>query len=97
MHSNATTRYVAGLMQLKVESDASYLVVKGVKSQIAGHFYLEPHNNYFNTTMQNGPIHTECATLKNVACSAAEPECGGLFTNCQKALEIKRALEALGH
>ena len=84
-------------MQLKVESDVSYLVVKGLKSQIAGNFFLEPYNNYFNTTTQNGLIHTECATLKNVVCSAAEAEFGGLFTNCQKALEIKRALEALGH
>ena len=45
---------------------------------------------------QNGPIHTECTTLKNVF-SAAEAECGGLFTNGQKAIEIKKALKALGH
>ena len=82
-------------MQLKVELDASYLVVKGAKSRIAGHFYLKPKYNCFNTTTQNEPIHTECATLKNVVCSAAEAECGGLFTNCQKALEIKRAHGAL--
>ena len=31
-HPNATIRYVAGLMQLKVDSDALYLVVKGAKS-----------------------------------------------------------------
>ena len=35
---NATIRYVAGTMQLKVESDASYLVVKNAKSRIAGYF-----------------------------------------------------------
>ena len=34
--------------------------------------------------------------MSNVVCSAAEAECGHLFTNCQKAIEIKRALEALG-
>ena len=77
-------------MQLKVESDASYLVVKGAKSRISVHFYLKPKYNYFNT-------HTECATLKNVVSSAAEAECGGLFKNCQKELEIKRALKSLGH
>ena len=38
---------------------------------------------------QNGPIHTEFATLKNLVCSAAEAECGHLFINCQKAIEIK--------
>ena len=94
---NAVIRYVTGTMQLKVESDASYLAVKGAKSRIAGHFYLEPAKNYFNTTSQNGPITTECVTLKNVVCSAAEAECGGLFHNCQKAIEIRRQLEALGH
>ena len=40
---------------------------------------------------------TECVTLKNVVCSAAEAECGGLFHNCQKAIEIRRILTALGH
>ena len=96
-YPNAVLRFVAGTMQLKVESDASYLAVKGAKSRIAGHFYLEPARNYFNTTSQNGPVATECVTLKNVVCSAAEAECGGLFHNCQKAIEIRRQLEALGH
>ena len=76
-------------MQLKVESDASYLIVKGAKSRIAGNFYLEPKYNYFNTMTQNEPIHTECPTLKNVVRTAAEAQCGGLFTNCQKAIEKK--------
>ena len=62
--------------------------LKEAKSQIAGHFNLEPHKNYLKATKQNGPIHTECSTLKNVVCSAVETECSGLFTNCQKALEI---------
>ena len=96
-YPNAVIRYVAGTMQLRVESDASYLAVKGAKSRIAGHFNLEPAKNYFNTTPQNGPVITECVTLKNVVCSAAEAECGGLFHNCQKAIEIRRQLEALGH
>ena len=91
MNLNEKIRYVAGTMQLKVESDASYLVVKGAKNRIAGHFYAEPKHNYFNTMTQNGLIHTECTTLKNMVCSAAEAECGGLFTNCQKAIEIKKS------
>ena len=35
--------------------------------------------------------------LKNVVCSAAEAECAGIFHNCQKAIGIRRILEALGH
>ena len=96
-YPNATIRYVAGTMQLKVESDASYLSVKNSRSRYAGHFYLESSPNRYNHTPQNGPIHTECAILKNVVCSAAEAECGGVFHNCHKALVIRRALQALGH
>ena len=84
-------------MQLKLESDASYLSVKNSHSRYVGHFYLESLPNLYNPIAQNGPIHTECAVLKNVVCSAAEAECGGVFHNCQKALIIQRALQALGH
>ena len=35
--------------------------------------------------------------IKNVVCSAAEAECAGLFHNCQKAIVIRRILEALSH
>ena len=84
-------------MQLKVESDASYLSVKDSRSRYTGHFYLQPLPNRYNNTAKNGPIQTECAVLKNVVCSAAEAECGGVFHNCKKAVIIKRVLEALGH
>ena len=73
------------------------MAVKGAKSCIAGHFYLEPSTNYFNTTPQNGPILTKCVTLKNVVCSVAEAECGDLFHNCQKAIKIRKILTVLGH
>ena len=84
-------------MQLKVESDASYLSVKDSGSRYAGNFYLQPLPTRYNSTAQYGPIHTECAVLKNVVCSVAEAVCGGVFHNCQKAVIIKRAEEALGY
>ena len=96
-YPNATLRFYAGTMQLKVESDASYLVIEGAKSRVAGHFYLEANKRHLNDTGDNAPILTECITLKNVVCSAAEAECAGLFHNCQKAIVIRRILEALGH
>ena len=96
-YPNATIRYVAGTMQLKLESDASNLSVKNSHSCYAGHFYLEASPNIYNPIAQNGHIHTECAVLKNVVCSAAEAECGGVFHNCQKAIIIQRALQALCH
>jgi len=96
-YPNATLRFYAGTMQLKVESDASYLVVPGAKSRVAGHFYLAAHKRNLNSSDDNAPVNTECATLKNVVCSAAEAECGGLFHNCQKAVTMRRMLEGLGH
>ena len=98
-HPNAKLRFFAGTMQLAAESDAAYLVQPGAKSRYAGIFYLEskPHPINYNQAPSNAPIHIECRTLKNVVCSAAEAECGGLFHNGQKAVQIARILEALGH
>jgi len=46
---------------------------------------------------RNGPIHTECKTIRNVVASAAAAETAGIFGNSQIAIPISRALEALGH
>ena len=35
--------------------------------------------------------------LKNVVCSTAEAECGGLFNNAKQAIVIKNILEGIGH
>ena len=86
-------------MQLAVDSNAAYLVVPGSKSRYAGHYYLEalPHCLNYNKTPHNAAVHTECWILKNIVCSAAEAECGGLFHNAQTAIGIGRILGALGH
>ena len=86
-------------MQLAVDSDADYLVVPGAKSRYAGHFYLEskPNAKNYNGSPSNAAVHMECKTLKNIVCSAAEAECGGLFQNAQVAINIRRILEAIGH
>ena len=98
-HPEAKIRYYAGNMQLAVDSDAAYLVAPGAKSRYAGHFYLEskPHKTNYNKAPHNGAVHTECKLLRNIVCSAAEAECGGLFHNAQVALGIRRTLEAIGH
>ena len=98
-YPNARIRFFAGTMQLSVDSDASYLVQPGAKSRYAGYFYLEstPNSLNYNGTPHNAPIHTECATIKNVVCSAAESECAGLFKNSHISIHIRRVLEALSH
>ena len=101
MHTypNARMRFTAGTMQLLVDSDAAYLVLPGAKSRFAGHFMLEArHNKYTEHDPPiNAPILVTCKTIKNVVCSAAETECGGLFDNGQMAIVIQRTLEAMGH
>ena len=74
-YQNGVLRYQSGTMKLKVESDASYLSVRGAKSRIAGHFYLEASKGNRIRNTENAPILTECSILKNVVCSAAEAEC----------------------
>ena len=98
-HSDTKNRFFAGNMQLAVDSDASYLVYPWAKSRYAGHYYLGsyPHPKNNNKAPNNAAIHTKCWTLRNVVCSAAEAECGGLFENAQMALTIQQILKAIGH
>ena len=47
--------------------------------------------------MPNGPIHTECRTIRSVVGSAAEAETAGLYGNAQMGVVIRRALIEMGH
>ena len=98
-YPNARMRYVAGTMQLMVDSDAAYLVLPGAKSRIAGHYMLASKSNIHNEhkSPHNAPIHVECKTIKNVVCSAAEAETAGLFYNGQMAAMIRGILNEMGH
>ena len=69
-YKNATLRYYASDMILKLESDAAYLVIPHAKSRIAGFFHLA--NNDTTNKFVNGPLHINCKTLKHVVSSAAE-------------------------
>eukprot|EP00957_Ditylum_brightwellii_P044286 3360207-Ditylum_brightwellii.AAC.1 len=86
-------------MQLQVDSDVAYMVMPGSKSCFTGYFFLASHPHLLNycSAPHNSPILVECRALKNVVCSAAEAECGGLFHNVQNAVMIRIILEALGH
>ena len=99
-HPNAVIRYHASDMALHVDTDAAYLVLPNAKSRIAGHYYLSDHPQHRPTKPDphpNGPIHTECKTLRTVVSSAAEAECGGPYINAQNAIPIRDALIAIGH
>eukprot|EP00957_Ditylum_brightwellii_P002890 221310-Ditylum_brightwellii.AAC.1 len=79
----ALNEYNQSSMQLGVDSNAAYLVKPGAKSRYTGHFYLASYPNTlnYNKSPNNMPILTKYKILKNIVCSAAEVECGGLFHN----------------
>ena len=96
-HPNAVLRYHASDMVLHVDSDAAYLVLPQARSRIAGHYYLSNDPTYTKTIQPNGPILTECRSLKHVVASAAEAETSALFHNAQNALPLRYLLSQLGH
>ena len=102
LHTNpiATIRYIASDMCIHIDSDASYLVLPKARSRGAGHFYLSdrpPVSNLKPTPKPNGPILTECFTLKNVMSSAAEAETQAIYHNGKSAVPIRTTLIELGH
>ena len=81
-YPDAKTWYYASDMQLYIDLNAAYLVLPKARSRDAGHFYFSDKPE--NTTSipkpkPNGPVLTECVTLRNVMSSAAEAECGTVF------------------
>ena len=101
MHTypSANMRFVAGTMQLMVDTDAAYLVLPGARSRFAGHFMLEARPNKYAERKPplNAPVLVSCKTIRNVVCSAAEAECGGLFDNSQMSVIIRHTLVSMGH
>ena len=96
-HSNAVIRFHASDMILHVDSDAAYLVLPKAKSRLAGHYFLSNDPAFSRTIHPNGPILTECKTIRTVVASAAEAETHGLFHNAQTALPIRLLLQQMGH
>ena len=99
-YPTATIRYKASDMCLHIDSDAAYLVAPKARSRVGGHFYLSDRILSTKTTptpTPNGPIHTECKTIKNVMSSAAEAESIGVYHNSKVAVPIRTALQELGH
>ena len=46
---------------------------------------------------RNGPIHTECKTIRNVVSSAAEAETCGILNNGRTAIDIQPDVITLEH
>ena len=57
-YPNSKIRYYASDMILHVDSDATYLIIEGAKSRIAGHYYLSSNPPSFPgipSQAHNGP------------------------------------------
>ena len=86
-YPNATIRYNASQMILRIHSDASYHSKSESRSRAGGHFFLGS-NNHNNTSENNGVIHTTCEIIKNVMSAASEDKCGATFINCKVAVPL---------
>ena len=81
---NEVICYKASDMVIHVDSDTSYISMPEARSWYARNFYL---SNWTSprpikpTPKINGPIHTECKTIRNVVSSAAEAEKCGTYNN----------------
>jgi hypothetical protein len=93
-HPNATLKYHASDMHLKIHSDAGYNNETQGRSRAGGHFYLgdadtKPHVN-------NGAILNPTSIIRHVASSASEAETAATFINCKEAVTIRTTLQELG-
>ena len=96
-HPDATIRYRASDMILKIHSDASYLSEAKARSRARGHFYMgdKPSNR---PEQSNGPILNKSTIMRNVLSSAAEAECGALFDNTKESgVPLRNTLTEMGH
>ena len=75
-NTEATVRFTASDMILKLCSDASYLSEPEAHSREGGYFYLGNTNNKITN---NEPIHILAKIIKNVVSSAAEDEIATIF------------------
>ena len=90
-YPNATIQYHASDMCLYIDSDEAYLVQPQARRRVAGNFYLSekiPLETPTPNPTPNGPILTECRTVRNVMSSDAKAETIGIFHNAKVAVTI---------
>jgi hypothetical protein len=98
---DATIRFHASGMCLKIHSDASYLSEPKARSRAGGHFFLSSNSPLPTATSvpppENGAIHTLCSIMKMVLASATEAELGACFFNAKEGVMIRIILDEMGH
>jgi hypothetical protein len=95
-NTNATIRYKASNMLLKIHADSSYLNEPDARSRQGSHLYLG-NDTTAKPKVFNGPILNTSDVKKNVMSSAAEAEICGTYKNMHNALPIRVTLDELRH
>ena len=80
-----------------MDTCADYLVLPAAFSLISGHYcFTNLMIDYSKGTPNpNGPILTECNTLKTVVSSSDEAEIGSTFENAQNLIPLRHILETV--
>ena len=96
-HPNKTIRYYSSDIILMTDTYDTYLVLPEARSSIAGYYYFTNRmlDCFKGTPTPNGPILTECKTLKTVVSSSAEAETGGTFENAQNVMPLRHILKTV--
>ena len=99
---NAEIVYFASDMVLHVQSDGSYLSVRGCRSRVGGFSYMgnkvsTPFDPSQPPSPINGAIEVRSTILDVVVASAMEAEYGGLFLNGKDAADSRLTLADLGY
>jgi len=93
-HPDATIRYQASDMILKIHSDTSFLSESQARSRVGGYFFL---GNKDDTSTNNRAIYVIAKIIKNVVASVSEAEIAGVFFDAKEAVPIRQSLEEMGH
>jgi hypothetical protein len=91
---NATLRYKASAMCLRIHSDASFHSEPGARSRAGGYFYLGETDR--ESLPPNGAVHVLCQIFDVVHSSAMEAEYAACFHNGQEAMPLRQTLVELG-
>ena len=91
-HPNTKIQYWKSDMRLLIQSDASFLVEWGTKSDYDGYFYLGWNKNDDEPQQINGAVDVSASLLPLVAISVAEAELGGTFYNAKKGKILRLTL-----
>jgi hypothetical protein len=102
---DAVLQFRASDMQLRISSDAAYLVEPHARSRRGGDFYLgnrlkdplkPPTATERQAEANQGSILSQSHVIKEVCAAASEAEMAGVFHNARDGVPIRTTLEELG-